>query len=306
MAGHHQTAEFLHRKLMDGGFQQTANLLPTFLNSLNHSGIQDHVGNPLFLKLVRGYDILLGPTPAAVVLEGTDNGTGHAISLFRNYIIDSSWPLALPRTKLSLDWSCFPAEFKKPSLVYILVKRRTLQRKCFCCGFTCLCRGQPPQRSTRLAVPIPFPQDQTPCLASSFASVLHLAGHFQIAAFMHYQLENGEFAQGGNENRINSFTNQVNNAGIRDKLGHPMMLTRVKGYNMLHGITPAAVILEGTDRRHDVAISLFDNTIINSSWPVVLPRTKEALDWSCFPAGYKQPYVVMILVRRPFPHNKKT
>ena len=188
-----------------------------------------------------------GPTPAAVVLEGTDNGNGHAISIFRNFIIDSSWPLALPRTMASLDWSCYPAEFQKPSLVYILVKRKTLQRTCTCRGFTCLCRGQPPLRLSSMAVPIAFPQDQISCLASSFASALHFAGHFQIADYMHYQLDNGEFEHGENDNLINSFTNGVNRTGIRDKDGYPMVLTRVKGYNMLYGPNPAAVILEGTD-----------------------------------------------------------
>jgi hypothetical protein len=142
-----------------------------------------------------------------------------------------------------------------------------------------------------------------PCLAASFASALHLAGHVQIADFMHYQLQNGEFEEG--DNRLHSFTTAVNKAGIRDNLGNPLILTRVKGYNMLSGPTPAAVLLEGTDHTKNMSISIFENYIINSSWPVVLPRTKASLDWSCHPAAYKQPYVVLILARRSKQHKKR-
>ena len=123
MAGHHQSAAFIDSRIKAGCLQQGLNLTQKFLNLVNSSGLQDEDGNSLVLSHCSGYDILLGPTPAAVILEGTDFGTGHAIALCGEYVIDPSWPVALPRTRASLDWACFPAKYKKPSVVYTLSRR---------------------------------------------------------------------------------------------------------------------------------------------------------------------------------------
>jgi hypothetical protein len=306
MAGYHQIAGYLHQEMKNGRLQQDSNLLEEFMNSLNNLGLVDPVGNSLLLKVITGYDVLLGHTPAAVILEGTDNGTGHAISIFENYIIDSSWPFALPRTKESLDWSCYPAQFKKPSLVYILTPRPTHPnqhphphrhpRQHL------TSRGEPPHLTSPPfgSVFIPYPQHVTTSLASSFASALHMAGNHQVADHLyssHHNNDNGNGDLDWDPDRLNSFSNFVNNQRLVDQRGQFLMLARVKRYNMFSGPTPAAVVLETTDGFR-LSISIFKDYIINSSCPVVLPRTIESLDWSCFPSAYKKPNVVFILVPR--------
>jgi hypothetical protein len=44
------------------------------------------------MQRCKKYDVINGPTPAAVILQGTDGGIGHAISILEEYIIDSPWP----------------------------------------------------------------------------------------------------------------------------------------------------------------------------------------------------------------------
>jgi hypothetical protein len=42
------------------------------------------------------------------------------LSIYENYIVDASWPHALPRTMETLDWCCSPAKFRSP--LYVLKK----------------------------------------------------------------------------------------------------------------------------------------------------------------------------------------
>ena len=135
MAGYHQAAVDLNNRIIRGELQQGANLLSSFTNAVSKYKLRDANGEFLHLRRVSGYDIFKGHTPAAVILQGTDHGTAHAVSIYNQYIFDSSWPVALPRVQSTLDWSCSPAKFKSPFVVYVLVpaskqkKKKTRKRK---------------------------------------------------------------------------------------------------------------------------------------------------------------------------------
>ena len=60
--------------------------------------------------------------PVSVTLQAMNNNTTHAVAVYNDYIVDSSWDYALPRTKESLDWSCAPSEFFKVYRVYVLTR----------------------------------------------------------------------------------------------------------------------------------------------------------------------------------------
>ena len=152
-------------------------------------------------------------------------------------------------------------------------------------------RPRPPSDTQ---IPIEYPQIEATCLASSFASVLHVAGCFQEAKHLQHQIINGELTQGAN--LLHNFSNAVSALKIRDKLGRYLVFKRVKNYDICYGPTPAAVVLQGTDNRTRHAISILDDYIIDSSWPFVLPRDKCTLDWCCLPAQFRNPHVVYILV----------
>jgi hypothetical protein len=93
-------------------------LYQDFVNAVNRSKMRDKkTRRYLSLSRYKGYyDPLNGPTPAVMVLQGMDNGIGHAISLFEEYVVDSTWDfffttqasqLVLP-SKFYSHWSlCF-------------------------------------------------------------------------------------------------------------------------------------------------------------------------------------------------------
>jgi hypothetical protein len=119
MAGHETAARNLQEKI---GLlvQENHQLLCRFVNVVDNSKLRDSEGRLLHMSRESNYDILTGPTPASVILQGEDGGTGHAIAIFENYIVDASWPQALPRTTESLDWCCSPSTFFQPFRVYVL------------------------------------------------------------------------------------------------------------------------------------------------------------------------------------------
>ena len=122
LSGYSQVAHNLQLKALSRG----VGLVQEFVNVVNASKPRDGEGRLLSLKKHKDnkYDIVSGPWPAAVILQGTDFSNGHAISVSDSYIIDSNWPFALPRTAASLDWCCFPAKYKCPHKVYVLEATR--------------------------------------------------------------------------------------------------------------------------------------------------------------------------------------
>jgi hypothetical protein len=118
MAGHEQAGMLLQLKIST--LEQGTNVVQNFVNLVNASKIRNSSGKMLMMRSVVNYDVLTGETPAAVVLQGTDGGIAHAISIFDEFVVESSWGFALPRTKETFDWCCSPAKFKKPHRVYIL------------------------------------------------------------------------------------------------------------------------------------------------------------------------------------------
>jgi hypothetical protein len=105
-----------NNKLLDQG----TDVISNFIAIVNGSKVRDSNNTKLFLRRYKNYDVLHGPTPAAMILQATDGGIGHAVAIYKEYIVDSSWHCALPRTMESLDWSCSPAGFFKPKRVYVL------------------------------------------------------------------------------------------------------------------------------------------------------------------------------------------
>ena len=118
MAGHYQASMNLQQHLNELG--KGAGLYEKLVNIVNRSRPRNYKGETLLMICNNGYDILTGPTPALVVLKGSDNGIGHAISIHEEYIVDSTWPYALPRTMETLNWCCAPALFSKPRKAYVL------------------------------------------------------------------------------------------------------------------------------------------------------------------------------------------
>jgi hypothetical protein len=119
MAGHETAARNLQEKI-SLLVQENDQLLCRFVNMVDNSKLRDSEGRLLHMSRDSNYDILTGPSPASVTLQGQDGGTGHAIAIFENYIFDASWPQALPRTMESLDWCCSPSTFFQPFRVYVL------------------------------------------------------------------------------------------------------------------------------------------------------------------------------------------
>jgi hypothetical protein len=118
MAGYEQAGMLLQLKI--NTLEQGNLVVQKFINLVNSAKLLDSTGHMLSMHSCINYDILGGPTPAAVLLQGTDGGVGHAISNFEGFIVKSSYPYDLPRTQESLDWCCSPAKFYKPRRVYIL------------------------------------------------------------------------------------------------------------------------------------------------------------------------------------------
>ena len=83
--------------------------------------------------------------------------------------------------------------------------------------------------------PIRHPQCGRTCLASSFASVLHMAGHEQSGMNLQQKIET--FEQ-GSENLVNNFVNEVNKSKARDRTGRKLKMQLCKNYDILHGPTP--------------------------------------------------------------------
>ena len=126
MAGHETAARNLQEKI---GLlvQENDKLLCEFVNVVDESKLRDSEGRLLHMKKESNCDILTGPSPASVMLQGEDGGTGHAIAIFENCIVDASWPQALPRTRESLDWCCSPSAFFQPFRVCVLKIRGSLK-----------------------------------------------------------------------------------------------------------------------------------------------------------------------------------
>jgi hypothetical protein len=122
LAGEEQAAMALHQKILKGQLDKGANdLLAEFVNAVNTLHICRNPNEvPMLMHKQCPYDIFNGPSPAAVVLRSADNGIEHAVSIYRNFIVDSSWPYALPRTKETLDWCCLPSQYLSPFKVYVL------------------------------------------------------------------------------------------------------------------------------------------------------------------------------------------
>jgi hypothetical protein len=121
MAGHHHAAMNLQKKIKTGNLEQESkDLVCNFVNEVNKSKPCDSLGKMLKMKKCANYDILHGPTPASVTLQGDDGGIGHAIAIHQDFIIDASWPFALPRNRETLDWCCSPALYSKPRRVLVL------------------------------------------------------------------------------------------------------------------------------------------------------------------------------------------
>jgi hypothetical protein len=118
MAGYEQAGMLLQLKIHT--LEQGNLVVQEFINLVNSAKPRDSTGRILSMHSCINYDILAGPTPAAVLLQGTDGEVGHAISIFEGFIVESSYPYALPQTQECLDWCCSPAKFYKPQRVYIL------------------------------------------------------------------------------------------------------------------------------------------------------------------------------------------
>jgi hypothetical protein len=122
MAGHIEAGLSLQNNIQEGQLEKGAtSLLRKFENAVNRSKLRDSsTKQPLFMRRCNWYDIYKGPTPAAVVLQADDCGIGHAVAIYENYIIDSSFPYVLPRNKESLDWCCYPGKYQCPRTVYTI------------------------------------------------------------------------------------------------------------------------------------------------------------------------------------------
>ena len=142
-----------------------------------------------------------------------------------------------------------------------------------------------------LAMPIKYPQIDKTCLASSFASALHMAGDESTAANIIKQI--GSLRQGAH--LYQKFVNLVNNARPRNQNGDILHLEKTSTYDIIKGPSPAAVILQGMDSSVTHAIAVFDQYLIDASWQYALPRTIESLNWCCAPSTYYAPDIVYVL-----------
>jgi hypothetical protein len=100
--------------------EQGADVIQKFINLVNSSKIRDGTGRMQKMYSCGNYNMLTGDTPADVVLQGTDGGIAHAVSIFKEVVVESSWPFALPHNQETFDWCCSPAKFYKPHRVYML------------------------------------------------------------------------------------------------------------------------------------------------------------------------------------------
>jgi hypothetical protein len=97
------------KKLSCVSARTNSNKVSLELNFVNTKCIRELKMDWAQMKMFRQNHMMsLRSFPAAIVLRGTDNGTGHAVSIYENYIVDASWPHALPRTMETLDWCCSP------------------------------------------------------------------------------------------------------------------------------------------------------------------------------------------------------
>jgi hypothetical protein len=151
-------------------------------------------------------------------------------------------------------------------------------------------------------VPIKYPERGLTCLASSFASVLHIAGYTSAARSLYSNI--GELSQGKDE-LLQKFNMRVNKLNIKDDKGRILEMRTVKSYNPLLGPTPASVVLKGTDNGITHAIAISENYIVDSSWANALPRTADTLDWCCLPASYMSPQHAYVLLPRKKKKKKK-
>jgi hypothetical protein len=157
-------------------------------------------------------------------------------------------------------------------------------------GDSSMITGLPPSPS---ANPIAYQEHGRTCLASSFASVLHMAGHEQAARTLEHHILQGKLDQG--VDLLQRFVNTVNSLRIRDVNSRERLsLHRRTGYDIFRGPTPAVVVLRASDSSITHAVSIYNDFIVDASVPHALPRTRDTLDWCC--AGkYRAPHKVYIL-----------
>ena len=149
-------------------------------------------------------------------------------------------------------------------------------------------------------MPIEYPQVDETCLASSFASVLHMAGYVEAGQKMNANIS--QLRQG--QHLLVNFINFVNKMGIQDAGGNRLVLRKQTAYNILGDTTlssysgaPVSVTLQAMNNNTTHAVAVYKDYIVDSSWDYALPRTKESLDWSCAPSEFFKVYRVYVLTR---------
>jgi len=113
-------------------------------------------------------------------------------------------------------------------------------------------RPIPPPTALDPELMIAYPQRNNTCLASAFASVLHLAGHMEAASKLNQNIYL-ESLKKGNRNLIQDFVNAVNSSKISanhqpipgKKPGPYLRLYRINSsYDPINGPTPAVMVMQ--------------------------------------------------------------
>jgi hypothetical protein len=94
MAGYEQAGMLLQLKITT--LEQGTDVFQKFINLVNSSKPHDSTGRILSMHSCANYNVMTGPTPAAVILQGTNGGVGRVIAIFEGVTVESSWPYALP------------------------------------------------------------------------------------------------------------------------------------------------------------------------------------------------------------------
>ena len=118
LAGFESTATALIEQV--DRLKQGTKLVTKFIHFVNGTKTRNANGDKMVLIAKTHFDIVNGPGPAVVILQGSDCSVTHAVAVFDKYLIDASWNYAMPRTQENLNWSCSPAVFLAPSVVYVL------------------------------------------------------------------------------------------------------------------------------------------------------------------------------------------
>ena len=160
--------------------------------------------------------------------------------------------------------------------------------------------GDDPPPACLKHMPIEYPQVGDTCLASSFASVLHMAGYVGAGQKLNANIE--KLSQG--KNLTVKFINFVNAMGIKDTDGIKLVMRKSTSYNILADPTvtkeshaPVSVTLQTLNGGTHHAVAVYKDCIVDSSWAYALPRTKASLDWSCAPKDFFKCYKVYVLTR---------